>query len=305
MKHLFILFSIILMLMLFANCSEGDNGESTPVDVVPLFDFQSDVSMSSAPLRAIISDGSSRAEGIYKVMAPLLTGFDATNSGGLSTGDSFSVNIFDTQANFTISESGGTVIFSGTLTDGSAEITLEYDTSARTFTYEQIMIVKDPYNTLSFTPTLEAAVYSKIENASVDDNGYFHTLFVSTQYIYDEFGGPPRNYFQGGQTEIYYGEMETGQIGTGFCYVENFSGNNPDVPNFDETTIEGHLTNDKLDAYKTYLSGVDISNPPFQEGMVLYNIGDTYTLVEGSLDYNAVVNGLPTIWKNNVLLQPY
>ena len=148
-----------------------------------------------------------------------------------------------------------------------------------------------------------------MDNVSLDEELNFHTLYMSGVYIYDENGGP-RNYFQGGRFELYRGEMEPGQGGTGACYFEGFAtGLVVDVAGFGETTISGTLTNDKLLAYKTYLSQVDISNPPTPEGFVVYkkDVDTIATLVEDlvdELDYAEMVVALPTVWKNNVLLQP-
>lgn len=294
---------LLLGFIILFGCAPPDE-EPIPVDVIPLFGFN-DVPAKSM-MKSIVPSGTGRAKAIFFLMSPLLTGFDMNNLNGYIQGDKYNFSVFDTQLEIDISKDGNNFVYSGTLADGSGELSVIYDPSAKTFSYEQILIIQDPNDELNNgTTALEFALYTKLENVSLDNSGYFHTLFTCGIFGYN--GDASANFFQGGEWEMYRGEMETGQAGIGFCFDRGINqGGLPDVSGFDETTIEGAVSNAKLSNYKTYLSQVDYSAQVAATGMVNYKLDSetSVNLTENLADNAAMVSALPSIWASNVILQP-
>lgn len=247
-------------MILFTSCNDptGTTSQNIP-------DFIPEVVFGDITTRVIVdaSDSDELLEAQYIGLAPILTSFKGNNQ--FKSGNRYSMPIIDSNMVFEIiSLSGGSNFhFKGVMEDGSGWLNVYYNQSSKTFSFDQCIYADIPLATQKFI------VYAAGDNISLDNNGYFHSLYYISYISYEESSAPNGWELASMTSEIFRGEMNpAGDVGTAISYYSDIDadyttgtqeyvssdGTGSDIPGSPPATV----SIDNLVAWKNILSSNDV-----------------------------------------------
>ena len=207
MKKIIYLLMVPLIFILL-NCPTPTNpSDATDVDILPVIDFNSG---SKAYAKAI--EVTELEDFAYYMYAPILTGWKA-NSIGVKTNSSYSEGFLGTEVTVSVSKDveRGTIIFTGVLSDNNGKFIASYNPASKTFDYEQNIFFNYGGDC--------AYLRSEFSNVQLDNNNYFHTVYMSYFLAWSSDPDDTEVQMAGGPQEFFYGLDNSNNEVTGWAWT--------------------------------------------------------------------------------------